>query len=316
MNTPCFKSVLAARMLKFLSFKRMQGYDYVEGCMNLARFDAFMANRSCPASVLRREDLDAYCTELSRIPVATQAKLLSTVRQFSRYLRAFETESALLAERLLPRQPSRIRFYPLNAAQVGSLMAATAILRPQGGILPSCVSFLIGLLYSTGLRLGEALALNLGDVDMKDATLFVRNGKWHKQRLVVMGDSTCEALRSWVTLRSAHAESQANDPLLLGQWNQRLKHGQAQHAFTRLCEQCGISGSPPPRLHDLRHNFACGCLQLWREQQEDLDALLPVLANAMGHVDFRSTQHYMHIDAAALQRAGAKLHTHVFSTQG
>lgn len=318
MNTPCFTSRLADRMLQFLSFKHMQGYDYVEGGMNLARFDAFMASRSCQAPLLRREDLDAYCTELSRIPVATQAKLLSTVRQFSRYLRAFETQSVLLAERLVPRQPSRIRFYPLSAAQVGSLMAATSILRPRGGILPACVRFLIGLLYSTGLRLGEALALNLGDVDMKDATLFIRNGKWHKQRLVVISDSTLEALRSWVTLRAAHAQSQANDPLLIGQWNQRLKHGQAQHAFTRLRAQCSLSGSHPPRLHDLRHNYACGCLQLWREQQqeEDLDALLPVLANAMGHVDFRSTQHYMHIDAAALQRAGAKLHTHVYSTKG
>ncbi len=93
MNTPCFTSRLADRMLQFLSFKHMQGYDYVEGGMNLARFDAFMASRSCQAPLLRREDLDAYCTELSRIPVATQAKLLSTVRQFSRYLRAFETQS-------------------------------------------------------------------------------------------------------------------------------------------------------------------------------------------------------------------------------
>ena len=317
MNTPCFTSRLAERMLQFMSFKRMQGYDYVDGGMNLARFDAFMASRSCPAPLLRREDLDDYCSELSRIPVATQAKLLSTVRQFSRYLRAFETQSVVLAERILPRQPSRIRFYPLSAAQVGSLMAATSILRPRGGILSACVRFLIGLLYSTGLRLGEALALNLGDVDMKDATLFVRNGKWHKQRLVVMSDSTHEALRAWMRLRNTHAGSQANDPLLIGQWNQRMKPWQAQHAFTRLCTQCGISGSPPPRLHDLRHNYACGCLQLWREQQqEDLDALLPVLANAMGHVDFRSTQHYMHIDAAALQRAGAKLHTHVYSKKG
>ncbi len=316
MNTPCFTSRLADRMLQFMSFKRMQGYDYVDGGMNLARFDAFMASRPCPASLLRREDLDAYCTELNRLPVATQAKLLSTVRQFSRYLRAFETQSVLLAERILPRQPPRIHFYPLSAAQVGSLMAATSFLGPQGGILPACVRFLIGLLYSTGLRLGEALALNLGDVDMKEATLFVRNGKWHKQRLVVMSDTTREALRSWVRLRSAHAESQANDPLLIGQWNQRLRHGQAQHAFTRLREKCGIGTSPPPRLHDLRHNYACGCLQLWREQQQDLDALFPVLANAMGHVDFRSTQHYMHIDADALQRAGAKLHTHVYSTKG
>lgn len=313
MNTPRFSSPLAERMLQFMSFKRMQGHDYVEGGMNLARFDAFMASRSCPASLLRREDLDAYCADLRGIPVATQAKLLSTVRQFSRYLRAFETQSVLLAERILPRQPPRIRFYPLSAAQVGSLMAATSILRPRGGILPACVRFLIGLLYSTGLRLGEALALNLGDVDMQDATLFVRNGKWHKQRLVVMSDSTLAALRSWVSLRSALAGNQANDPLLIGQWNQRLKHHQAQHAFTRLRKQCGISASPPPRLHDLRHNYACGCLQLWREQQQDIGALLPVLANAMGHVDYRSTQHYMHIDAAALQSAGAKLHTHVYS---
>lgn len=317
MNTPCFSSRLAERMLAFMSFKRMQGYDYVEGGMNLARFDAFMASRSCPAPLLRREDLDAYSADLSGIPVATQAKLLSTVRQFSRYLHAFETQSALLAERILPRQPSRIRFHPLSAAQVGSLMAATSILRPQEGILPSCVRFLIGLLYCTGLRLGEALALNLGDVDMKGATLFVRNGKWHKQRLVLMSNSTLEALHSWMRLRSTHAESRGNDPLLIGHWNQRLAHRQAQRAFTRLCAHCGISASPPPRLHDLRHNYACGCLQRWREQQEeDLDALLPVLANAMGHVDFRSTQHYMHIDAAALQRAGAKLHTHVYSTKG
>lgn len=317
MNTPCFSSRLADRMLAFMSFKRMQGYDYVEGGMNLARFDAFMASRSCPAPLLRREDLDAYCSCLSGIPVATQAKLLSTVRQFSRYLRAFETQSALLAERILPRQPTRIRFYPLSAAQVGSLMAATSILRPREGIHPSCVRFLIGLLYSTGLRLGEALALNLGDVDMKGATLFVRNGKWHKQRLVLMSNSTLEALHSWMRLRSTHAESRGNDPLLIGQWNQRLKHRQAQRAFTRLCAHCGISASPAPRLHDLRHNYACGCLQRWREQQEeDLDALLPVLANAMGHVDFRSTQHYMHIDAAALQRAGAKLHTHAYSIKG
>jgi len=87
-------------------------------------------------------------------------------------------------------------------------------------------------------------------------------------------------------------------PLLVSGWNQRLKNWQAARAFARLCAHCGITGSPAPRLHDLRHNYACRCLALWRN--EDVDALLPVLANAMGHVDFRSTQLYMHIDAVAL----------------
>jgi len=316
MRTECFESRLADRMLAFMSFKRMQGYDYIEGGMNLARFDAFMAARPCPAPLLRREDLDAYCAHLGGIPVATQAKLLSTLRQFSRYLQAFEPQSALLAGRILPRQPSRIRFCPLSAAQVGSLMAATSILQSREGILPACVQFLIGLLYSTGLRLGEALALNIKDVDIKASTLFVRNGKWRKQRLVVMSESTLEALRSWMLLRRPHAASGANDPLLISYWNQRLTHRQAQRAFTRLCTHCTIKAVPAPRLHDLRHNYACGCMQRWREQHEDLDALLPVLANAMGHVDFRSTQHYMHIDAAALQSAGAKFHSQRYTTKG
>ena len=316
MKTPCFESSLADRMLSFMSFKRMQGYDYFEGGMNLARFDAFLAGRSCTAPLLQREDLDAYCDSLSGIPVATQAKLLSTLRQFSRYLQAFEPQSALLAGRILPRQPARIRFCPLSAAQVGSLMAATSILRPREGILPACVEFLIGLLYSTGLRLGEALALNIKDVDIKASTLFVRNGKWRKQRLVRMSESTLEALHAWMRLRSTHAASRANDPLLIGHWNRRLTHRQVQRAFVRLCTHCAINAVPAPRLHDLRHNYACGCLQRWREQHEDLDALLPVLANAMGHVDFRSTQHYMHTDAAALQRAGAQLHSHLYATKG
>lgn len=68
MKTPRFSSRLADRMLAFIRFKRMQGHDYVQGGMNLARFDAFMAEHPCPAPLLRREDLDAYCTELSRIP--------------------------------------------------------------------------------------------------------------------------------------------------------------------------------------------------------------------------------------------------------
>jgi site-specific recombinase XerD len=312
---PHFVSLLAERMVQFMNFKHMQGYDYTDGQEALLRFDSFLSRTQCPGPVLRREDLDGYCKDLRQKQLGTQAKLLSTVRQFSHFLRAMEPESEVLSARILPRRPQTIRFYPLSTEQVGELMATIPILRPGSGIRPACLRFLIGLLYSTGLRIGEALALNLGDVDQRQGSLFVRDGKRHKERLVLMSASTLDALQRWLCLRHDYAGNEANAPLLVSGWNQRLKNWQAARAFARLCAHCGITGSPAPRLHDLRHNYACRCLALWREANEDVDALLPVLANAMGHVDFRSTQLYMHIDAVALQQAAAKFHNHVYDVQ-
>jgi integrase len=93
-------------------------------------------------------------------------------------------------------------------------------------------------------------------------------------------------------------------------WNRRLTRWVAERHFRRLCIHVGLTAKPPPRLHDLRHNYACRRIALWRQAQEDVDALLPVLANAMGHVDFFSTQVYLHIDAAGLQQASTKFHTY------
>lgn len=312
---PHFVSLLAERMIQFLNFKHMQGYDYIDGQQQLQRFDSFLSRTQCPGPVLRREDMAGYCEDLRQMHLSTQAKLLSSVRQFSHFLHALEPESVVLSGRILPRRPRTIRFYPLNSGQVGELMAATSILWPGSGIRPVCLRFLIGLLYSTGLRIGEALALNLGDVDQRQASLFVRDGKRHKERLVLMSASTLEALQQWLCFRRDYAGNETNAPLLVAGWNQRLKDWQATRAFARLCAHCGITGSPAPRLHDLRHNYACRCLALWREANEDVDALLPVLANAMGHVEFRSTQLYVHIDALALQQASAKFHNHVYDTK-
>jgi integrase len=303
-------SPLAERIVEFIAFKRLQGYDYADRMNRLRRFDAFLSETGCAGRRLRTEDLDRYRAEIGGLQSATQAGNLSTVRQFSLYLHAREPESAVLPARLLPRQPRPIRFRPLSPDQVGDLMAATVRFNPEPGIGAQGLRFLIGLLYSTGLRSGEALALNLGDVDARQATLFVRRGKFRKERLVPMSPSTLEALNQWLARRACYAGNEASSPLLVARWNTRLDRRQASNAFARLCVHCGIDGDPPPRLHDLRHNYACRRLALWREAQEDVDAMLPVLANAMGHVDFRSTQVYIHIDAAALQQASAKFREH------
>jgi len=306
-----FASSLADRMVRFIAFKRIQGYDYADGMDCLKRFDSFLSKKGCSDGVLHAEDMDHYCAETVGLKASTRTGLHSAVRQFSLYLHAMEPQSAVLHARILPRQPRSIRFYPLSPAQIGNLMAATEILNPKKGIRPHGIRFLIGLLYSTGLRIGEALALNLHDVDTEHSTLFVRRGKFRKERIVPISPSTLDAMEKWLERREHYAGSEASAPLFVVKWNKRLGRDQAASAFRRLCNHCGIDGNPPPRLHDLRHNYACRRIALWRKAQEDVDALLPVLANAMGHVNFFATQVYIHIDAASLQQASVKFNTHI-----
>ena len=308
---PTFESPLADAMERFVAFKRMQGYSYTVQVRELRQFDRFLSVADGVDGMLRGDLFSRYLETTAGMPPGTREHRLSVVRQFSRYLHALHPASAVVPPGMLPRCQRRIRFRRLEPEQILRLMDAASRLRPRQSIRPHCIGFLIGLLYSTGLRLGEGLKLNLGDVDMESSTLLVRRGKFGKDRLVAVSRSTLAALEAWLELRSHHAATGPSAPLLVGAWNSRLTCWQARYAFRVLCRRCGLQGQPAPRLHDLRHNFACRCIARWREAGQDVQALLPVLANAMGHVDFFATQLYIHVDAGALRHASAKFDTYI-----
>lgn len=312
MSAPtAFRSPLAEAMELFVAFKRMQGYEYSHQAGMLGYFDCFLLGRDCADGLLRPAHFDAYLATTAGLCHSTREGRLSVVRQFSRHLHAYHPESAVVPARLLPRHCRSIRFRRIEPEQVRELMDAAGRLRPKLSVRPPCIRFLIGLLYTTGLRIGEALRLNLEDIDHRNGTLFVRRGKFGKERLVALADTTLGALDVWLHLRSRHASASPSAPLLAGRPNTRLTYCQAKYAFGTLCRQCGLEGQPPPRLHDLRHNFACRCIGCWREEGKDVDVLLPVLANAMGHVDIFTTQIYIHIEAASLHEASDRLLEHV-----
>jgi site-specific recombinase XerD len=307
-------SALAGRIVQFVAFKRMQGYDYSAGAEELRRFDRFLTGIGYARPVLDLDVLGRFAERIAGLSHSSRVGRLSTVRRFSVYLHTLAPESAVLPARLVPRSARSVRFYPLSCSQVGELMAATGTLEPNHGLRAECIAVLIGLLYSTGLRISEALALNLDDIDSAQSTLFVRRGKFRKERLVPMSASTREAVHRWLLLRAEHPQNGTDRPLFATERGKRLSRDRAYRIFRRLCARCGFDGPPPPRLHDLRHNYACACIAQWRQRQEDLDALLPVLANAMGHCDFHATEIYLHINAAALQQASQRFRKHVRST--
>ncbi|MCK5676664.1 MAG: tyrosine-type recombinase/integrase [Verrucomicrobia bacterium] len=305
---PTYKSPLADMMERFIVHKRLQGFDYTASANSLRFFDRFLCGMNGSDGLLLGEYFPSYLETLSHLNPKTKESRLGVVHQFSLYLNAYRPESWVMPLRLLPVYTRNIRFYRITATEVCELMHMAEKLPPKGGIRCACIHFLIGLLYTTGLRISEATGLNLGDVDLERNTLFIHRGKFGKDRLIAFSPSTRSALDEWLCLRSFHAGNGNSAPLFVSAPNKRLTRQQASRAFKRLCKKCGLQGEPPPRLHDLRHNYASECLTQWQHSSMDVETLLPVLSTAMGHVNPCATQRYIHINASTLLDASEKIH--------
>jgi integrase len=156
------------------------------------------------------------------------------------------------------------------------------------------------LLYSTGLRCGEAFALNLSDVDLDQHLLFICRGKFGKSRWVPIAASTSAALQRYLKERIRFAPATPERPFFVTGRGRRLYHTNVDLAFRRALNRSGLRGGkgcPGPRLHHLRHTFACTRLLAWYRQGKDVQSLLPILATYLGHVKFTSTQVYLQATA-------------------
>jgi integrase len=209
---------------------------------------------------------------------------------------------------LRKRRPSRVA-HIYTDSEIKALLKAARELPPSDSLRSKTYSTLFGLLYTTGLRCGEAFALNLGDVDLDQNLLYVRKGKFGKSRWVPISPSISLALQRYIEERSAVAPAAPEHPLFLTQTGRRVYHTNADHAFRQILKRCGLRGGkgcPGPRLHDVRHSFACRRLLRWYREGKDVNALLPALATYLGHVKATSTQVYLRATAELLEEASER----------
>ena len=126
---------------------------------------------------------------------ATWARRLSMVRRFATWLHARDPQTEVPPYGALPARRRRRRPHIFTDDEVRRLMAETAHHRSRTGLRPLTYTTLIGLLAATGLRPGEALALDIADVNLDAGLLTIRQSKFGKSRVVPVDDSTRDALR-------------------------------------------------------------------------------------------------------------------------
>ena len=237
-----------------------------------------------------------------------RAQRLGVVRQFTRYVVAFDPGTEIPPVRLLPSGRRRPAPFLYSEADISALMTAA-----RGVGLPlrsATLEAVIGLLATTGLRVGEAIRLDCHDVDLTRGVLKVRNSKQGRSRLVPLHPSTVEALSAYLSRRSELLAQPDSGSFFLSRRGTRLGTGSLREAFNQALERAGLPSrtrNGGPRPGDLRHTFAVATLLGWYRSGADVMAQLPLLSTFMGHVSPASTYWYLSASPELLAAAATRL---------
>lgn len=214
---------------------------------------------------------------------------LGIARGFARYVATLDPSSEIPSEDLLRAHRPRVAPYIYSPAEIAALMDAAGALTPP--LRAANYRTVIGLMATTGLRLGEVVLLDRRDVDLADGALHVR-ARQHKQREVPLHPTATKALRDYARLRDRGWPAPSSPAFFLSLHGGRLRKSEFNHWFAKLIGQVGLEGAGErvrPRPHDLRHTMAVRTLLDWIASDEDIDRRMPELCTFLGHQDPEST---------------------------
>jgi integrase len=291
MNTHC---LTLERVEQYLDHCRTLGYEMRGRQTMLRRFVAFASQRA-PGSPLTTDLALAWATESKDHAPSYQARKLSTVRTFARYCAIFDARMEIPSLNLLGNTHRRPAPYIYSPEEVQSLLEAARALRPADALRPQTYAVLLGLLASTGIRIGEAIRLDADDVRWADSAMVIRNSKRLTERLVPLHASTLEALTAYAQRRRVYLHDPSFTRFFISDNGGAISHREILRVFGRLRVRAGIGGKGrrQPRIHDLRHTFACMRLLQWQKEGVALDQAILSLSAYLGHREPTDTYWYM-----------------------
>jgi len=302
-----FSSWLAAHFERFVELRRASGAVYASQEGLLIAFDHYLGVHA-PTPPLHGELLGRYLVSLDRLSPRGRDNVISVVwpalahaRRHGAPVEALPARPARPLDHHWRQRQPRI----LSRTEIGSVLAAARTLPPAGGIRAATAATLIGLLFATGLRVGEALALDVGDLDRLARLLTVRRGKFGKSRILPLCDSVSEALERYLAHPRRRVSTAPSAPLFVSSRHGRVGYLVAWNSLQAACAATKIE-RPWPRLHDLRHTFAVGRLAVWYEERADVNGRLPALSTYLGHVSVENTRRYLVANGLLLQQAAAR----------
>lgn len=301
---------LEDRLAGYLAMRRALGYRLERAEKLLGQFIAWM-NEQGEQTITAAAAL-AWATLPPASDSNWHAHRLSVVRRFAAHVHALDGAHELVPQDLLPQRSRRAVPYLYTHTEIRALMTASSVIPTPHRA--ATMRALVGLLAVTGMRIGEAIRLDRGDIDERRGVLSVIESKFGKSRELAVQASTIAALRAYLARSDRPVPAQPTDAVFTSAAGTRLIYCNVHLAFKQMIKRAGLrprSTVCRPRPHDLRHTFAVRTLlDAYRHDAGDgehIQAQIALLCTYLGHVNPGSTYWYLQAAPELLALAADRL---------
>ena len=303
-KAPDFNSFLCEELKNYVDFMVGNGRSFRVEITLLKEFDRFLQTQT-------RQEVDADCVDAfvrikSHLSDEQYAKRHRVIRKFIEHRAIRGRGEPILAPPKTYSGGKRIPYFYTDS-DISRLIADAGELTPTNSLRPHTFQIIIGLLCCTGMRISEALNLDIDDVDLDNCVLYIRNTKFKKSRYVPIHQTACAALKCYTELKGQYFPIPKDRAFFLSNKGGRIAYATFNSAFNHLIRRTGIGGDGRnSRTHDLRHTFAVNRLLAWYEEGADIHDRLPELSTYMGHAKFEDTTHYLNASAELMAKGATR----------
>lgn len=263
------------------------------------RFVAFLTIRGQNPSTAGKNEIRAFMFEIkASLDNVSVGRALAGLRAFYRWrIKEGEANFNPAVSISAPKRPKKQALF-LTERETETMLDQTTE-SPGDDPVERRNQALFELAYSTGLRVGELVRLDLDDLDWPAGLLTVRRGKGGSDRRVPFGEPAAESLRLYLATRPHLVIPTASDQaLFLGRRGKRLNDRVVRRALTARLAATGLDIRFSP--HSLRHSFATHLLSAGAD--------LKAIGEMLGHSSLATTERYTHLDLERLRRVYRAAH--------
>lgn len=276
---------------RYISLRRTLGYKLVKAERHLHAFARFAADRG--ESHIRTTSVLAWLTTVSRTP-GTRARRLIDLILLARFLHAEDPRHEIPRADVKRSSEKRPVPYIYTPNEITRILDTAGRLRYQkpNPLRRQLYIMLFGLIAATGLRVSEALALKLDDIQA-GGVLHIRETKFRKSRLVPLHATVIEALERYLEARRQRAGE--SDWLFPSVQHREMYPTTVNYTFRCILRKAGIAPerSRQPRIHDLRHTFATRVLEQCGAERGAVARHFVALSTYLGHASIQNTYWYL-----------------------
>lgn len=297
-----YKSVFAPYFNSFLNMKETMGYGLIKFQWILLELDRFFVDTGTNDTHITSQQIATWSKTRVNDKERTLYDKYSIVSQFCRYMCHVGVEC------YIPRLPKQkdIDFIPYVFThqqmenifrECDNLVTRTNCMNSSLFAMPALVRFL----YSTGVRISEAISFKNGDVDYARHQVIIRKTKNKMQRIVPLNACLIEVMKQYESYRNRmpiEGISESERPFFVSPIGSQITKGTVYKWFKLVLEKCGIphiGKHQGPRVHDIRHSCAVHSLVKLVKEEVDIYCALPILSTFLGHKTIIGTERYVRL---------------------